>query len=169
MLPGLDGWGVLDAIRAKGVRSAVLMLTARESVEDRVRGLEGGADDYLCKPFAFSELLARIRTLLRRLTQEPPSSMEFEGVRLDPKRQRVTRDGAPIELTTKEFQLLDLLLQHRGEVLSKVMISEHLWDMNFDSDSNVVEVHVGRLRAKIDAPFERKILHTVRGRGYVIR
>lgn len=169
MLPGLDGWGVLDAIRAKGVGAAILMLTAREAVDDRVKGLNGGADDYVCKPFAFSELLARIRTLLRRVMHEQPSEMEFEGVRVDARRHRVTRNDVQLDLTAKEFQLLDLLMQHRGEVLSKVFISEHLWDMNFDGDSNVLEVHIGRLRAKIDAPFERKIVHTVRGRGYVVR
>ncbi|GAM96617.1 DNA-binding heavy metal response regulator [alpha proteobacterium U9-1i] len=169
MLPDLDGWGVLKAMRTNGVNSAVLMLTAREAVEDRVMGLESGADDYLCKPFAFTELLARIRTLLRRASREPQREIEFEGVRLDAKRHRVTRNEVPVDLTAKEFQLLDLLLQHRGEVLSKVFISEHLWDMNFDSDSNVLEVHMGRLRAKVDGPYDRKILHTVRGRGYVVR
>ncbi len=169
MLPGWDGWSVLADIRRNRVACLVLMLTAREAVEDRVKGLEMGADDYLTKPFAFTELLARVRTLLRRTSPEATGEIEFEGVRLDSKRHRATRFGTSIDLTAKEFQLLDLLLQHRGEVLSKTFISERVWDMTFDGESNVLEVHMGRLRAKVDAPFERKIIHTVRGRGYVIR
>ncbi len=168
-LPSLDGWAALTEMRKRNVRSAVLMLTAREAVEARVKGLELGADDYLIKPFAFSELLARIRTLLRRITREPLSAMEFEGLRIEPGKQRVTRYGATIELTTKEFQLLSLLMEHRGEVLSKYFILEQVWDMNFDGESNALEVHVMRLRAKVDAPFERKIIHTARGRGYAVR
>ena len=161
MLPGVDGFGVLQAIRADerpGKRSLpVLMLTARDRVEDRVRGLEQGADDYLVKPFAFSELLARVGALLRRGQQAgTPQATELHlaDLRLD--------------LTAKEFKLLALLLRRRGQILSRTTLAEQVWDMNFDSDTNIVEVAVRRLRAKLDDPFPHKLLHTVRGMGYVL-
>ena len=167
MLPGLDGWAVLEALRkAKAV--PVLFLTARDRVEDRVKGLELGADDYLVKPFAFSELLARIRSLLRRGPQREPDVLRAGDLELDALRRRVHRGDQRIELTTKEFALLHLFMRRAGEVLSRTVIADQVWDMNFDSDTNVVDVAVRRLRAKVDDPFERKLVHTVRGAGYVL-
>lgn len=170
MLPKLDGWGVLQALRNAGKDMPVLFLSARDQVADRVRGLELGADDYLIKPFDFSELLARIRTLLRRKggKSEEPDSVNIADLALDLKRRRVTRDGQRIDLTAKEFALLELLMRRSGEVLSRSLIASQIWDMNFDSDTNVVDVAVRRLRAKIDDPFERKLIQTVRGMGYVL-
>ena len=172
MLPGLDGFGVLDAIRRAGCRAAVLMLTARDAVEDRVRGLRAGADDYLVKPFSFAELLARIEAIGRRGRREAePDSvgpLRLADLRLDLIRRRATRAGRPLELTGKEFTLLTLLLRRSGEVLSRSVLAEQVWDMHFESETNVVEVAVRRLRAKLDDPFEHKLLHTVRGTGYVL-
>lgn len=169
MLPGMDGWQVLRALRAAGRQLPVLFLTARDRVEDRVQGLELGADDYLVKPFAFAELLARVRTLLRRGRAQPtPESLRAADLELDPLRRRVTRGGRRIELTAKEFALLELLLRHRGEVLPRALIASQVWDMNFDSDTNVIDVAVRRLRAKIDEGFEPKLIRTVRGMGYVL-
>lgn len=170
MIPGIDGFAVLKAIRTS-TDVAVLMLTARDRVEDRVRGLQEGADDYLVKPFAFSELLARLTALRRRgvRSQAADSSMLVMGtLQLDLARKRASRDGLPIDLTAKEFVLLALLMRRRGEVLSKAVIAEQVWDINFDGDSKVVEVAVHRLRAKVDDPFEKKLLKTVRGFGYVL-
>ena len=169
MLPGIDGWQVLQGIRQAGREMPVLFLTARDQVEDRVKGLELGADDYLVKPFAFSELLARVRTLLRRGSR----AMEAEVLRaadleLDLLRRRVTRSGQRIDLTAKEFALLELLLRRQGEVLPRSLIASQVWDMNFDSDTNVIEVAVRRLRAKVDNEFEPKLIRTVRGMGYVL-
>lgn len=169
MLPGVDGFAVAEAIRK--VRSTpILMLTARDRVEDRVRGLQEGADDYLVKPFAYSELLARIRALLRR-SQPPasdPGSLWLADLELDLVRRRAVRAGQRLNLTAKEFNLLSFLMRRNGEVLGRTVLAEHVWDMNFDSDTNVVEVAVRRLRAKLDDPFPRKLLHTVRGMGYVL-
>ena len=167
MLPGHDGWQVLEMLR-KQSGTAVLFLTARDRVEDRVKGLELGADDYLVKPFAFSELLARIRTLLRRGQHREPEVLRVGDLELDAIRRRVLRDGRRIDLTAKEFALLHLLMRRQGEVLSRAVIADQVWDMNFDSDTNVVDVAVRRLRAKVDDPFEAKLIHTVRGAGYVL-
>jgi len=168
MLPKLDGWQVLREIRQKGKHLPVLFLTARDQVEDRVKGLEFGADDYLVKPFAFSELLARVRALLRRGKTNEPELLQLADLELDLLRRRVTRAGKRIDLTTKEFALLELLLRRRGEVLPRSLIASQVWDMNFDSDTNVIEVAVRRLRAKIDDDFEPKLIRTVRGMGYVL-
>jgi two-component system copper resistance phosphate regulon response regulator CusR len=167
MLPGMDGWSVLRELR-KAKDTPVIFLTARDEVEDRVKGLELGADDYLVKPFAFSELLARLRTLLRRGRNVQAEVLAIADLELDPVRRRVARGAARIDLTAKEFALLHLLMRRLGEVLSRTFIAEQVWDMNFDSDTNVVEVAIRRLRAKMDDPFDKKLLHTVRGMGYVL-
>ena len=168
MLPRLDGWEVLREIRHKGKHLPVLFLTARDQIEDRVKGLEFGADDYLVKPFAFSELLARVRALLRRGRTNEPELLQIADLELDLLRRRVTRAGRRIDLTAKEFALLELLLRRQGEVLPRSLIASQVWDMNFDSDTNVIEVAVRRLRAKIDDDFEPKLIRTVRGMGYVL-
>ena len=168
MLPGLDGWQVLREIRQAGRHMPVLFLTARDQVEDRVKGLELGADDYLVKPFAFSELLARVRTLLRRGKSKEPELLQVADLDLDLLRRRVTRAGKRIDLTAKEFALLELLLRRQGEVLPRSLIASQVWDMNFDSDTNVIEVAMRRLRAKVDDDFEPKLIRTVRGMGYVL-
>ncbi|HRF73585.1 MAG TPA: heavy metal response regulator transcription factor [Accumulibacter sp.] len=169
MLPTLDGWQLLAGIRRAGCETPVLFLTARDRVEDRVKGLELGADDYLVKPFAFAELLARVRTLLRRGTRnKEPERMVAADLELDLLRRRVSRGGRRIDLTAKEFALLELLLRRRGEVLARSLIASQVWDMNFDSDTNVIDVAVRRLRAKIDDDFEPKLIRTVRGMGYVL-
>jgi two-component system copper resistance phosphate regulon response regulator CusR len=166
-LPGMDGWLVLREIR-KRHQVPILFLTARDRVEDRVRGLEIGADDYLVKPYAFSELLARVRALLRRGKERESDILRLGDLEVHLLRRRVERAGQRIDLTAKEYALLLLLLRRRGEVLSRTLIAEQVWDMNFDSDTNVVEVAVRRLRAKIDDPFPAKLIHTVRGFGYVM-
>jgi len=168
MLPGLDGWQVLSRLRHAGCRSLILLLTARDAVHERVRGLELGADDYVVKPFAFSELLARVRTLLRRAPNRPAETIRMADLEIDLLRQRATRAGQRLELTSKEFLLLSLLARRAGEVLSRTLIAESVWDMNFDSDTNVVDVNVRRLRAKVDEPFPLKLIRTVRGSGYVM-
>lgn len=169
MLPGMDGWQILRTLRQTGKLMPVLFLTARDQVEDRVKGLELGADDYLVKPFAFSELLARLRTLLRRgRSGAEPTALKVADIELDLLRRRVTRAGKRIDLTAKEFALLELLLRRQGEVLPRSLIASQVWDMNFDSDTNVVEVAIRRLRSKIDDPFETKLLNTIRGMGYVL-
>lgn len=168
MLPKLTGWSVLSAMRQSGKQTPVLFLTAKDAVDDRVRGLELGADDYLVKPFAFSELLARIRSILRRGPARQPETIRVADLEIDLNRNRVTRAGVRLELTPKEFGLLSLLGRRTGEVLSRTLIAEQVWDMNFDSDTNVVDVHIRRLRSKVDDPFEKKLIHTVRGRGYVV-
>ena len=169
MLPGVDGFGVLQALRREGKDTPVLMLTARDKVEDRVRGLQGGADDYLIKPFSFSELLARVQALLRRGTRTQESTTLALGeLELDLLRRRAQRAGERLDLTAKEFTLLTLLLQRHGQVLSRTLLAELVWDMNFDSDTNVIEVAVRRLRSKLDDPYPSKLLHTVRGMGYVL-
>ena len=169
MLPGIDGWQILQGIRRAGSDMPVLFLTARDQIEDRVKGLELGADDYLVKPFAFSELLARVRTLLRRGSKSKEADvLRASDLELDLLRRRATRGGRRIDLTAKEFALLELLLRRQGEVLPRSLIASQVWDMNFDSDTNVVEVAVRRLRAKIDDDFEVKLVRTVRGMGYVL-
>jgi len=169
MLPLFDGWSVLAELRRRHNSTPVIMLTAMESIEQRVKGLSLGADDYLVKPFAFEELLARIRSLFRRARPQETINLSFDDIALDPSRQVARREDRVIELTAKEFLLLELLVRNRGEVLSRTVISERVWDMAFDYDSNVVEVNIRRLRAKIDDPFDKKLIHTVRGRGYVLR
>ena len=172
MLPGIDGWQVLQGMRRAGKEMPVLFLTARDQVEDRVKGLELGADDYLVKPFAFSELIARIQGLLRRSAQHQPEStsnrLALHDLEMDLARRKVSRNGQRIDLSAKEFLLLSLFLRKQGEVLSRTEIAEQVWDMNFDSNTNVVEVSIKRLRAKMDTPFEIPLLHTVRGMGYVL-
>ena len=170
MLPGIDGFGVMAALRSVK-NTPVLMLTANDRVQDRVRGLEAGADDYLVKPFAFSELLARVHALLRRGgagSQHETDRLSLGDLELDWVRRRAHRSGRRLELTAQEFLLLSVLMRRRGEVLSRTMLTEQIWDMNFDSDSNVVEVAIRRLRAKLDDPFPTKLLHTIRGMGYVL-
>lgn len=171
MLPGKDGFEVLKALRASR-KVPVLMLTARDAVEDRVRGLTEGADDYLVKPFSFSELVARVQALLRRGGGErdlqSAITVRMADLEVDLARRRATRAGKRLDLTPKEFNLLVLLMRRRGEVLSRTVLAEQVWDINFDSDTNVVEVAVRRLRSKLDEPFEVKLLHTVRGMGYVL-
>ncbi|MHB1175595.1 MAG: heavy metal response regulator transcription factor [Sulfuriferula sp.] len=167
MLPGMDGWQVLQSIR-KTKLVPVLFLSARDTVEDRVKGLELGADDYLPKPFAFAELLARIRSLLRRGTRQVPQTLQVADLELDCIKRRVNRSGQRIDLTAKEFLLLQLLMERVGEVLSRSLIASQVWDMNFDSDTNVVDVAIRRLRAKMDDPYPHKLIHTLRGMGYVL-
>ncbi len=168
MLPGRDGWSVLAELRRAGKQVPVLFLTARDSIEDRVKGLEGGADDYLVKPFAFAELLARVRTLLRRSPARQPDTLRVGDLEIDFLHHRATRAGKRLDLTPKEFSLLSLLARRKGEVLTRTVIAGQVWDMNFDSHTNVVDVHMRRLRAKVDDPFERKLIQTVRGVGYVL-
>ena len=168
MLPGVDGWHVLREIRRHGKETPVLFLTARDKVEDRVKGLELGADDYLVKPFAFSELLARVRTLLRRGRAREPELLRIADLEVDMLRRRVTRAENRIDLTAKEFILLALLMRRQGEVLSRMLIASQVWAMNFDSDTNVVDVAIRRLRSKIDDDYSPKLIHTMRGMGYVL-
>ncbi len=173
MLPGLNGWQVLQALRGQGLHMPVLFLTARDEVQDRVKGLELGADDYLVKPFSFAELLARVRTLLRRGRGAGSASADAPTLRvadleLDLLRRRVSRAGKRIDLTAKEFGLLELLMRRHGEVLPRTLIASQVWDMNFDSDTNVIDVAVRRLRAKVDEGFEPRLIQTVRGMGYVL-
>ena len=169
MLPNKDGWDVVQELRAEGIRTPILFLTARDSVRDRVKGLEIGADDYLVKPFAFSELLARIRSLLRRAPAQHEDVLRIEDLEIDTERHKATRSGAPLNLTPKEFLLLAHLARSSGEVISRSEISEHVWDIGFKTDTNVVDVVVRRLRAKVDDPFKTKLIHTIRGVGYVLK
>ena len=169
MLPGLNGWEVLRRLRAEGREMPVLFLTARDQVEDRVKGLELGADDYLVKPFSFAELLARVRIILRRgRSGQEATSIQVADLELDLLRRRVTRSGKRIDLTAKEFGLLELLMRRQGEVLPRSLIASQVWDVNFDSDTNVIEVAMRRLRAKVDDGFEPRLIQTVRGMGYVL-
>ncbi len=167
MLPGIDGWQLLQIARRKA-QTPVLFLTARDAVEDRVKGLELGADDYLVKPFSYAELLARVRTLLRRGPLRELEHFKVADLELDLLRRRVSRRGERLTLTNKEFALLHLLLSREGEVLSRAQIASQVWQMNFDSDTNVVDVAIRRLRAKVDDPYQPKLIHTVRGMGYLL-
>ena len=169
MLPGIDGFETCRRLRAGGVRSPVLMLTARDGVEDRVEGLDGGADDYLGKPFAFAELLARLRALARRGPVERPVLLEVGDLRLDPAAHRVRRGDAEISLSAKEFQLLEVFMRRPGEVLSRFQLLEGAWDNEYENRSNVVDVYVRYLREKVDRPFGRDSIETVRGVGYRLR
>jgi two-component system OmpR family response regulator len=169
MLPDIDGFEVCRRLRATGVWAPVLMLTARDGVPDRVDGLDAGADDYLTKPFSFSELFARLRALLRRAVAERPSALRTGDLVLDPATRRVNRGETPVDLTAKEFALLEYLMRRAGEVLTRTQLIEHVWDFGYDGDSNVVDVYVGYLRQKIDRPFGRASIETVRGSGYRLR
>jgi len=170
MLPKRDGLTLIEDLRRKKVTTPVLILSAKRSVDDRVRGLQSGGDDYLTKPFAFAELLARVQALVRRSTRTPePTTLTVEDLVLDLLSRRVTRGAKPIELRPREFALLEYLMRHPGVVVSKTMILSHVWEYNFDPQTNIVDVLVSRLREKIDRPFEQKLLHTVRGVGYVLR
>ena len=168
MLPERDGWSVLRHLRAAGKDTPVMFLTARDQLEDRVHGLELGADDYLVKPFAFSELLARVRSLLRRAPSREGDTLVVADLELDLRRRRALRGGKRIHLTAKEFALLELLMRREGEILPRALIASQVWDMNFDSDTNVVEVAIKRLRVKVDTDFAVRRIHTVRGMGYVL-
>ncbi len=168
MLPQRDGWSILGALRKAGKQTPVLFLTARDTVFDKVKGLELGADDYLVKPFDFSELLARVKTILRRGPARQPENLSVADLQMDLARRKATRAGTPLDLTAKEFALLELLVRHRGEPLSKTLIAEQVWDIHFHSDPNVVEVAIRRLRSKVDDPCPKKLIHTMRGVGYVL-
>ena len=167
MLPKLDGISLTERLRREGVLTPILFLSARGSVEDRVRGLQAGGDDYLIKPFAFAELLARIQALIRRASAAPdPTHLKIGDLELDLNRRKAFREGIEIELQAKEFTLLEYLMRNAGRIVSKTMIMEHVWDYNFDPRTNVVEARICRLRDKIDRPFEKKLIHTIRGAGY---
>ncbi|KAB8312551.1 response regulator [Erwinia endophytica] len=172
MLPGIDGWKIIEMARQAGKQTPIMFLTARDDVEDRVHGLELGAEDYLIKPFSFSELLARTRVILRRQTAQSPAAeehlLQVSDLTLDLRKHKVFRSGERIELTQKEFLLLSLLMRRSGEVLSRTVLAEQVWDMNFDPETNVIDVAIRRLRSKIDDNFEDKLLHTLRGAGYVL-
>jgi two-component system copper resistance phosphate regulon response regulator CusR len=167
-LPHLDGWSVLRALRTAGKQTPILFLTARDTVADRVKGLELGADDYLVKPFAFAELVARVRSLMRRGPARQTHVLQVADLEIDFEREKVARGGHYIDLTPKEFRLISLLARRSGEILSRTLIAEQVWGISFDCDSNVVDVAIRRLRSKIDDPFERKLICSVRGRGYVL-
>ena len=170
MLPKRDGLSLIEELRRRGTVTPVLILSARRSVDDRVRGLQAGGDDYLTKPFAFAELLARVQALVRRASRTPePTTLTVEDLGLDLLSRRVTRAGQAIDLRPREFTLLEYLMRNAGRVVSKTMILSHVWEYNFDPQTNIVDVLVSRLRDKIDRPFEKKLLHTVRGVGYVLR
>jgi heavy metal response regulator len=168
-LPKIDGLQVLKKLREKKVRTPVLLLTVRATIEDKVLGLDSGADDYLTKPFAFQELLARIRALLRRKGEVGDPLLRVEDLVLDPARRLVTRGGEKIDLTTKEFALLEYLMRNAGRVVSRAMISEHVWNYDFDTETNVIDVYINYLRRKIDSGRDPKLIHTVRGSGYVLK
>lgn len=168
MLPKLDGWQVLQEIRSHHPHQPVILLTALEAVSQRVKGLDMGADDYLVKPFAFSELLARARNVLRRVPARPLKTIRLADLEMDLLRHKVFRAGRPLDLAPQEYRLLEYLLRHPGEVVTRTRLAEQVWDMNFDGDSNVVDVAVRRLRRKVDDPYDRKLIHTLRGVGYVL-
>lgn len=169
MLPKRDGWEIVEQLRREGFSKPILFLTARDSVKDRVKGLELGADDYLIKPFAFSELLARVRSILRRSPARQKEELRIEDLEIDTRRHKAVRGGVALNLTAKEFLLLTHLVRCAGEVVSRTEIVEHVWDINFVTDTNVVDVMVRRLRAKVDDPYKKKLIHTIRGAGYVLK
>jgi two-component system copper resistance phosphate regulon response regulator CusR len=169
MLPKRDGWSVVSELRRAGKQTPLLFLTARDAVNDRVKGLDLGADAYLVKPFAFSELMAQVRSLLRRAPGRMSETIRVADLEIDLLQRRALRGGARLDLTPKEFALLSFLARRADEIISRTLLCEQVWDMNFDSDTNVVDVHIRRLRAKVDDPFEKKLIHTVRGMGYVLR
>ncbi|MGI9113669.1 MAG: DNA-binding response regulator [Chthoniobacterales bacterium] len=169
MLPKKDGWSVVKELRGKNVRTPILFLTARDTVNDRVKGLELGGDDYLVKPFAFTELLARVRSLLRRPPPRSDEHVRINDLEIDTLRHKATRSGVPLHLTTKEFLLLTHLVRSAGEVISREEIAKEIWDINFPTGTNIVDVMVRRLRAKVDDPFQTKLVHTIRGVGYVCK
>ena len=169
MLPKQDGFGVLKALRAEGLRMPVLMLTARDAVSDRVTGLDLGADDYLSKPFAFEEFLARVRALLRRGGSEPAPTLRVADLTLDPATREVRRGARRLELTAREYTLLEYFMRNAGRVLTRPMLAQHVWGLDFDPESNVVDVYVGYLRRRLEGTGERRLLHTVRGVGYVLK
>jgi two-component system copper resistance phosphate regulon response regulator CusR len=169
MLPHKDGWELVAELRRDRIRTPILFLTARDSVRDRVKGLELGADDYLVKPFAFAELLARVRSVLRRAPQRQTEHLRIDDLEIDMRRHKATRSGVSLNLTPKEFLLLAHLVRSAGEVVSRSEIAEHVWDIGFKTDTNVVDVVVRRLRAKVDDPFKTKLIHTIRGVGYVLK
>jgi heavy metal response regulator len=168
-LPKMDGLRVLQMLRRDKITAPVLLLTVRATIEDKVLGLDAGADDYLTKPFAFQELVARVRALLRRRAEAEPTVLQVGDLSLDPARRTVTRGGVKIDLTAREFALLDYFMRNPGRVLTRTMIAEHVWDYSFDTSTNVIDVYVNYLRKKIDAEREPKLLHTVRGAGYMLR
>jgi heavy metal response regulator len=170
MLPGMDGLSLIEALRRKGVDTPVIILSAKRSVDDRIKGLKAGGDDYLTKPFSFSELLARVQALMRRASRSSsPMDLEAGDLRVDLLTREVVRGDMQIELQPREYSLLEYMLRNKGTVLSKTMILEHVWDFNFDPQTNVVDVLVSRLRSKIDRDFEKKLIHTLRGVGYVLK
>lgn len=169
MLPKMDGISLCTKIRGDGLEMPVLMLTAKDEVRDKVRGLDAGADDYLAKPFAFEELLARIRALLRKTYAHPATRLQVEDLVLDMINHKVFRGGLEIELTTKEYALLEYLMRNAGTVVTRAMIAEHVWDINFDTFTNVIDVYINYLRNKIDRDHETKLIHTIRGRGYILK
>jgi len=169
MLPGRDGFAVLTGARQAGVHAPVIMLTARDSVADKVTGLDLGADDYLAKPFAFEELLARVRALFRRRSERRAPVLRLADLTLDPATRKVERAGRRIELTTREWALLEYFMRNTGRILTRPMLVQHVWGLDFDPESNIVDVYVGYLRRKIDGPQERKLFHTIRGAGYVLK
>jgi two-component system OmpR family response regulator len=168
MLPEIDGFEVCQKLRDEGCWSPILMLTARDQLDDRIRGLDVGADDYLVKPFAFGELLARVRALVRRRPRQRPAVLRAGDVELDPARHEVTRDGKQVRVTAREFALLRYLMENAGEVLTRTQLLDHVWDENYDGPSNIVDVYVSYLRKKLERPFGRPLIRTVRGAGYVL-